>query len=68
MTPRPPTGPGGQVDEGAEGKRAREVPIIEELRPMVTARLDAAANDDSRLFVARQPETHRRSRRCRGIW
>jgi integrase len=36
------TGPGGLVDKGTKGKRAREVPIIDELRPMVTARLVAA--------------------------
>jgi len=45
------TGPGGLIDKGTKGKRAREVPIIEELRPMVGAKLDAAADADSRLFV-----------------
>ncbi|GAA4470305.1 tyrosine-type recombinase/integrase [Phytohabitans houttuyneae] len=45
------TGPGGLIDKGTKGKRAREVPIIEELRPMVAAKLDAAPAPDSRLFV-----------------
>jgi integrase len=45
------TGPGGLVDKGTKGKRAREVPIIVELQPMVAERLDAATSDDSRLFV-----------------
>jgi integrase len=45
------TGPGGLIDKGTKGKRAREVPIIEELRPMVAAKLDAASTVDSRLFV-----------------
>jgi integrase len=44
-------GPGGLIDKGTKGKRAREVPIIEELRPMLGAKLDAAADADSRLFV-----------------
>jgi integrase len=41
----------GLVDKGTKGKRAREVPIIQELRPMVAAKLDAAGSADSRLFV-----------------
>ncbi len=45
------TGPGGLVDKGTKGKRARQVPIIEELRPMVAAKLDRIAEDDGRLFV-----------------
>ncbi|MGC1213470.1 MAG: site-specific integrase, partial [Micromonospora sp.] len=45
------TGPGGLVDKGTKGKRARQVPIIEELRPVVAAKLDRAADDDARLFV-----------------
>jgi integrase len=45
------TGPGGLVDKGTKGKRARDVPIIEELRPMLTARLDASTEGHGRLFV-----------------
>ncbi|MEU4789417.1 site-specific integrase [Micromonospora tulbaghiae] len=45
------TGPGGLVDKGTKGKRARQVPIIEELRPMVAAKLDRITEDDRRLFV-----------------
>lgn len=44
-------GPGGLIDKGTKGKRARRVPIIEEVRPMVTARLDAAGGPDARLFT-----------------
>lgn len=44
-------GPGGLIDKGTKGKRARKVPIIEEVRPMVTARLDAAGGPDARLFT-----------------
>jgi hypothetical protein len=32
-------GPGGLIDEGTGGKRARTVPLIEEIRPMVARRL-----------------------------
>ena len=34
---------GGLVDEAAEGKRARTVPLIEEIRPMVARRLGRRA-------------------------
>jgi integrase len=50
-------GPGGLIDKGTKGKRAREVPLIEEIRPLVAARLDGAVTDDgefdpdARLFV-----------------
>ncbi len=43
-------GPGGLIDKGTKGKRARRVPIIAEIRPLVAARLDAAADDEGRLF------------------
>ncbi|HEY0640134.1 MAG TPA: site-specific integrase [Pseudonocardiaceae bacterium] len=44
--------PGGLVDKGTKGKRARTVPLIEELRPMVQQRLDrAAGNPGARLFT-----------------
>ncbi|MBM7086843.1 tyrosine-type recombinase/integrase [Micromonospora humidisoli] len=44
-------GPGGLIDKGTKGKRARTVPLIEEIRPIVARRLDAAADPTSRLFV-----------------
>lgn len=44
-------GPGGLVDKGTKGKRARTVPLIEEIRPMVAARLDVATDLDTRLFT-----------------
>jgi integrase len=45
-------GPGGLIDKGTKGKRARTVPLIEEVRPLVDARLNAI-NDDpmARLFT-----------------
>lgn len=43
--------PGGLIDKGTKGKRARTVPLIEEIRPIVARRLDAAAKPDSRLFT-----------------
>jgi len=45
------TGPGGLIDKGTKGKRARTVPIIEEIRPLVAQRLDAVATQDARLFT-----------------
>lgn len=43
--------PGGLVDKGTKGKRARKVPLIEEVRPMVAQRLLAVGNDpDARIF------------------
>nr|MDT0661913.1 site-specific integrase [Micromonospora sp. DSM 115978] len=44
-------GPGGLIDKGTKGKRARTVPLIEEVRPIVGHRLDAAAGPQSRLFT-----------------
>ncbi|WP_203723830.1 site-specific integrase [Actinoplanes teichomyceticus] len=44
-------GPGGLIDKGTKGKRTRKVPIIEEVRPMVTERLDSASGPDTRLFT-----------------
>jgi integrase len=44
-------GPGGLIDKGTKGKRAREVPLIEEIRPMVEARVTAAKSPDTRLFT-----------------
>lgn len=45
-------GPGGLIDKGTKGKRARIVPLIEEVRDMVTRRLDALGDTaDARLFI-----------------
>lgn len=44
-------GPGGLVDKGTKGKRARNVPLIEEIREMAGYRLDRAKTPDSRLFT-----------------
>ncbi|MBT2472187.1 tyrosine-type recombinase/integrase [Streptomyces sp. ISL-66] len=42
---------GGLVDKATKGKRARKVPLIEEVRPMVAQRLPAVGNDpDARIF------------------
>jgi integrase len=44
--------PGGLVDKGTKGKRARTVPLIVEVRPMVARRLDAVGADPlARLFT-----------------
>lgn len=44
-------GPGGLIDKGTKGKRARTVPLIEEIRPMVARRLLAARGPNDRLFT-----------------
>lgn len=43
--------PGGLIDKGTKGKRARTVPLIEEVRPIVAHRLDAVSKPDARLFT-----------------
>ena len=44
--------PGGVIDKGTKGKRARAVPLIEEVRPLVDARLAAISDDPmARLFT-----------------
>ncbi|GAA4574816.1 hypothetical protein GCM10023193_71910 [Planotetraspora kaengkrachanensis] len=44
--------PGGVVDKGTKGKRARTVPLIAEVRDLIAARLDVTGPDpDSRLFT-----------------
>ncbi|MDO3647745.1 tyrosine-type recombinase/integrase [Nocardia mangyaensis] len=46
------SGPGGMLDKGTKGKRARRVPIIEELRPMLLDRIQARqGKPDARLFI-----------------
>jgi integrase len=44
-------GPGGLLDKGTKGKRARTVPLIEEVRPIVAHRLEVATEPHSRLFT-----------------
>ncbi|WP_405996234.1 tyrosine-type recombinase/integrase [Streptomyces sp. NBC_00986] len=44
--------PGGLTDKGTKGKRARKVPIVEEIRPLVAQRiLSAGPAPDARLFT-----------------
>ncbi|MFU8854318.1 tyrosine-type recombinase/integrase [Micromonospora sp. SL1-18] len=43
--------PGGLIDKGTKGKRARTVPLIDEVRPIVARRLDAVATPEARLFT-----------------
>ncbi|MDO0910032.1 hypothetical protein QQM39_03900 [Streptomyces sp. DT2A-34] len=44
--------PGGLTDNGTQGKRARKVPTVEEIRPLITQRiLSADPNPDARLFT-----------------
>jgi integrase len=44
--------PGGVIDKGTKGKRARAVPLIAEVRELVTNRIAAAGRDpDARLFT-----------------
>lgn len=44
--------PGGPVDKGTKGKRARRVPLIEEIRELVQQRMATVDRDpDARLFV-----------------
>lgn len=44
--------PGGVVDKATKGKRARSVPLIAEVRELVTGRIAAAGPDlDARLFA-----------------
>lgn len=47
------TSPGGLIDKGTKGKRARVVPLIEEIRPLVAQLIDKAgpANEQARLFT-----------------
>lgn len=45
-------GPGGLIDKGTKVKRARTVPLIEEVRPLVEKRLESAdSNPMARLFT-----------------
>jgi integrase len=45
-------GPGGLIDKGTKGKRARQVPIIPEIRPLVDRRLNAITDDPmARVFT-----------------
>jgi integrase len=45
-------GPGGLIDKGTKGKRARTVPLIEVVHPLVERRLDAVGHDPAaRVFT-----------------
>jgi integrase len=45
-------GPGGLIDKGTKGKRARVVPLIQEVRPLVESRLGSIGTDPmARLFT-----------------
>lgn len=45
-------GPGGLIDKGTKGRRARLVPIIAEIRPLVARQLDVISDDPmARLFT-----------------
>jgi integrase len=45
-------GPGGLIDKGTKGKRARTVPLIEEVRELVARRLEIAGTDPvARVFT-----------------
>ncbi|MFG1795833.1 tyrosine-type recombinase/integrase [Nocardia sp. NPDC049149] len=45
-------GPGGLIDKGTKGNRARYVPIIEQIRPLVTELIALQRNNpDARLFT-----------------
>ncbi|WP_241846519.1 tyrosine-type recombinase/integrase [Streptomyces sp. TSRI0395] len=49
---RPHPRPGGLTDKGNKSKRARKVPIVEEIRPLVAQRiLSAGPHPDARLFT-----------------
>lgn len=43
--------PGGLVDKGTKGKRARSVPLIVEVRDVVQQRIEAGARPEARLFT-----------------
>lgn len=46
------TAPGGLVDKGTKGKRARRVPLIEEIREIVLRRIaETDGTNDARLFT-----------------
>jgi integrase len=45
-------GPGGLIDKGTKGKRAREVPLIEDIRELVERRIaQTDGTEDARLFT-----------------
>ncbi|WP_447008627.1 hypothetical protein ACRAKI_09675 [Saccharothrix isguenensis] len=45
-------GPGGLIDKGTKGKRARRVPIIKEIRELVERRIaETDGTGDARLFT-----------------
>ncbi|MDH6130579.1 tyrosine-type recombinase/integrase [Kitasatospora sp. GP82] len=49
---RPTPGPGGLADKHTKGHKARFIPIIEPLRPLIARRLQATRGDpDARLYT-----------------
>jgi integrase len=59
--------PGGVIDKGTKGKRARAVPIITEVRELVADRVTAAGTDPHRPAAHRspwRPDHHRGVTRC----
>jgi integrase len=44
------TAPGGLIDKGTKGKRARVIPLIAEIRPLLSHRLDSIKDPDARIF------------------
>jgi len=45
-------GPGGLIDKGTKGKRAREVPLIEDIRELIERRIAATdGTEEARLFT-----------------
>jgi integrase len=45
------TSPGGLIDKGTKGKRARKVPLIVEVRDLVRRRVEMHADPNARLFT-----------------
>jgi integrase len=61
-------GPGGMKDKGTKGKRARPIPIIEEVRPVVLRRMNAAwarISADTALTEADEDTRHNAFMRAR---
>lgn len=61
-------GPGGMKDKGTKGKRARPIPIIEEVRPVVLRRMNAAwarITADTALAEADEDTRHNAFMRAR---
>jgi integrase len=58
--------PGGLADKGTKGKRARTVPLIEEVRPLVERRIETAGHrTGERLFTGPRGRAHHNRRPTR---